>query len=151
MKNNPNSSGAPVDPGGNIRWIICSLLFFSVAVNYLDRLVLAILKKDLCRELGWSDADYGWITAAFSFAYAFGYLFGGRLMDRWGVKRGLPIFVLLWSCAATAHGLCSLIGVETKFAMTYPWFSWAEKGVVWLTLSMPMTAAGSCSRASRWA
>lgn len=32
---------------------------------------------------------------------------GGRQMDRWGVKRGLPIFVLLWSCAATAHGLCS--------------------------------------------
>jgi ACS family hexuronate transporter-like MFS transporter len=38
--------------------------------------------------------------------------------------------------------LCSFIGLETKFALTYPWFSWAEKGVVWLTLSMPMTAAG---------
>ncbi|OYU98785.1 MAG: MFS transporter, partial [Verrucomicrobiales bacterium VVV1] len=94
------------------------------------------------RDLGWSDADYGWITAAFSFAYAFGYLAGGRQMDRWGVKRGLPIFVLLWSCAATAHGLCSSIGLESRFALTYPWFSWAEKGVVWLTLSMPMTAAG---------
>ena len=145
MKNESSSTtaaGSVAAAGGNIRWIICSLLFFSVAVNYIDRLVLAILKKDLCRELGWSDADYGWITAAFSFAYAFGYLFGGRLMDRWGVKRGLPIFVFCWSCAATAHGLCSLIGVETKFALSYPWFSWAEKGVVWLTLSMPMTAAG---------
>jgi MFS transporter, ACS family, hexuronate transporter len=145
MKNDPVPavSAAPTaSAGGNIRWIICGLLFFSVAVNYIDRLVLAMLKKDLCRELGWNDADYGWIAAAFSFAYAFGYLFGGRLMDRWGVKRGLPIFVLLWSCAAIAHGLCALIGVETRFAMTYPWFSWAEKGVVWLTLSMPMTAAG---------
>ena len=135
-------SAAASSPGGSFRWVICSLLFFSVAVNYLDRLVLAILKKDLCGELGWSDVDYGWITAAFSFAYAFGYLFGGRLMDRWGVKRGLPIFVFCWSCAAAAHGLCGLIGVEAKFAMSYPWFSWAEKGVVWLTLSMPMTAAG---------
>lgn len=143
MKNNPSPSGAAGGlPGGNFRWTICGLLFFSVAVNYLDRLVLAILKTDLCRDLGWSDADYGWITAAFSFAYAFGYLLGGRQMDRWGVKRGLPIFVLLWSCAATAHGLCSLIGLDTKFTMSYPWFSWAEKGVVWLTLSMPMTAAG---------
>lgn len=113
-----------------------------MAINYLDRLVLAILKKDLCRDLGWSDADYGWITAAFSFAYAFGYLIGGRQMDRWGVKRGLPIFVLLWSFAAMAHGLCSFIGVETKFALNYPWFTWTERGVVWLTLSMPMTAAG---------
>lgn len=143
MANDPTPSGAAVGhPGGHFRWAICGLLFCSVAVNYLDRLVLAILKKDLCRDLGWSDADYGWITAAFSFAYAFGYLFGGRLMDRWGVKRGLPIFVFLWSCAATAHGLCGLIGLEERFAMTYPWFSWAEQVLMWLTLSMPMTAAG---------
>jgi ACS family hexuronate transporter-like MFS transporter len=128
-------------PGGNFRWVICGLLFFSVAVNYLDRLVLAILKKDLCRELGWTDADYGWITAAFSFAYAFGYLLGGRQMDRWGVKKGLPIFVLAWSCAATAHGLCGLIDTGARFEMSYPWFV-AEKGLQWMTLAMPMTAAG---------
>ncbi len=143
MKTNPGSSvSATATPGGHFRWVICSLLFFSVAVNYIDRLVLAILKKDLCRELGWSDSDYGWITAAFSFAYAFGYLFGGRLMDRWGVKRGLPIFVFCWSCAAAAHGLCGLIGVGTTFTLSYPWFSWTEKELTWLTLSLPMTAAG---------
>jgi ACS family hexuronate transporter-like MFS transporter len=131
----------PRSAGGNFRWVICGLLFCSVAVNYLDRLVLAILKKDLCRELGWTDADYGWITAAFSFAYAFGYLLGGRLMDRWGVKKGLPIFVLLWSCAATAHGLCGLIDVGSRFEMTYPWFSF-DKGFSLMTLALPMTAAG---------
>lgn len=129
-------------PGGNFRWVICALLFFSVAVNYIDRLVIGILKKPLSEELGWTDADYGHIAAAFSFAYAFGYLFGGRLMDRWGVKRGLPIFVFSWSVAATAHGLIGLIDPAATFQMSYPWFSWAEKGLVWLTLSMPMTAAG---------
>lgn len=134
----PAASPSP----GRFRWVICSLLFFSVAVNYIDRLVLAILKHDLSRELGWTDADYGWITAAFSFAYAFGYLFGGRLMDRWGVKKGLPIFVLLWSCAATAHGLCGYIAVGQTFTMSLPWFSWAEKSVGWIILAMPMTAAG---------
>ena len=30
---------------GNYRWVICTLLFFSVAVNYIDRLVIGILKK----------------------------------------------------------------------------------------------------------
>ncbi|QYM77796.1 MFS transporter [Horticoccus luteus] len=134
-------SAASTSPG-RFRWVICSLLFFSVAVNYIDRLVLAILKNDLSRDLGWTEADYGWITAAFSFAYAFGYLFGGRLMDRWGVKKGLPIFVLLWSCAATAHGLCGFIAVGHTFSMHLPWFSWAEKSVGWILLTMPMTAAG---------
>ncbi|MBE2213292.1 MAG: MFS transporter [Opitutaceae bacterium] len=141
MSSSEASPPAPKSAGGNFRWVICGLLFFSVAVNYLDRLVLAILKKDLCRELGWSDADYGWITAAFSFAYAFGYLLGGRLMDRWGVKKGLPIFVTLWSCAATAHGLCGLIDVGSRFEMTYPWLSF-DKGFALMTLTLPMTAAG---------
>ena len=127
---------------GKFRWVICALLFFSVAVNYLDRLVIGILKKPLSGQLGWSDSDYGNIAAAFSFAYAFGYLFGGRLTDRLGVKRGLPLFVLCWSAAAMAHGLCGLIGVEDQFRMQYPWFSAAEKGIVWMTLAMPMTAAG---------
>jgi ACS family hexuronate transporter-like MFS transporter len=129
-------------PRGNYRWVVCGLLFFSVAVNYIDRLVIGILKAPLSEQLGWSESDYGNIAAAFSFAYAFGYLFGGRLMDRFGVKRGLPLFVLAWSIAATGHGLVSWIGVESQFRLSYPWFSWAEKSFVFMTLVMPMTAAG---------
>jgi MFS transporter, ACS family, hexuronate transporter len=132
----------PTTAEGNYRWVICALLFFSVAVNYIDRLVIGILKKPLSQQLGWNDADYGHVAAAFSFAYAFGYLFGGRLMDRLGVKRGLPMFVFVWSLAATAHGLVGLIGVEEQFRMSYPWYSIAEKGMIWVMLAMPMTAAG---------
>jgi ACS family hexuronate transporter-like MFS transporter len=129
-------------PGGNYRWVICGLLFFSVAINYIDRLVIGILKAPLSEALGWSEVDYGNIAAAFSFAYAFGYLIGGRSMDRFGVKRGLPLFVLAWSLAATAHGLVSLIGLEDKFSLRYPWFSGTEKSFVLMTVVMPMTAAG---------
>jgi ACS family hexuronate transporter-like MFS transporter len=128
--------------GGRFRWVICTLLFFSVAVNYIDRNTISILKGPLMNRLGWSEVDYGNITAAFSFAYAFGYLFGGRIMDRLGVKRGLPIFVIAWSLAAMGHGLCSLLELKDPFRMTYPWFSVAEKGFIIATLAMPMTAAG---------
>ena len=135
-------TAVPDGKAGNMRWVICGLLFFSVAVNYIDRLVIGILKKPLSAHLGWNDADYGHIAAAFSFAYAFGYLFGGRLVDRFGVKRGLPVFVLLWSLAAASHGLCGLIDVKEQFRMSYPWFSMAEGGFMIATLVMPMTAAG---------
>lgn len=129
-------------PASNFRWVICALLFFSVVVNYLHRLTIGILKAPLSEELGWSETDYGYIAAGFSFAYAFGYLFGGRLMDRLGVSRGLPMFVSIWSLAAMAHGLCGLIGVNEQFRITYPAFSWAEESVVWATLTIPMTVAG---------
>lgn len=139
---NTTPSSAPSTAPGHFRWTICGLLFFSVAVNYIDRLVIGILKAPMSEKLGWSEADYGHIAAAFSFAYAFGYLFGGRLMDRWGVKRGLPAFVLAWSVAATAHGLCGLIGVQEQFRLQYPWFSWTEKGIVWATFAAPLTVLG---------
>jgi len=127
---------------GKVRWAICALLFFSVAVNYIDRLVIGILKKPISAELGWTDADYGYITAFFSFAYAFGYLIGGRMIDRLGVKKGLPIFVFLWSLAAAGHGFVSLIDPAAQFQMSYPWISFAQKGVAWFILAMPMTAMG---------
>lgn len=58
----------------------------------------------MSQELHWSEGDYANIAAAFQFAYAFGYLFGGRAMDWLGVKLGLPITVFLWSVACAAHG-----------------------------------------------
>src|SRR6185503_18502975 len=90
---------APTPPaaGGNVRWSICGLLFFSVALNYIDRNIIGILKMPLSKELGWSETDYAHIASAFQFASAFASLAGGRAMDRLGVRRGLPIAVTLWS------------------------------------------------------
>ncbi len=133
-------SPAPDAKSGNLRWVICVLLFFSIVVNYLDRLVIAVLKPVLSEQLGWSETDYGMIAAAQSFAYAFGYLLGGRIIDRIGPKRGLPLFVLLWSLAAIAHGFCNYIDVGAKFS--FPWFEKTEAGLAVATIVMPMTAAG---------
>ena len=138
----PEKRGSRSPGPGRTRWVICALLFFSVAVNYIDRLVIGILKKPISLELGWTDADYGYIAAFFSFSYAFGYLIGGRMIDKLGVKKGLPIFVCVWSLAAVAHGLVSFVEKTAQFRMSYPWFSFAELSFAWMTLAMPMTAAG---------
>jgi len=92
-------------PAGHLRWVICGLLFFGTAINYIDRQVLAILKPELSHDLHWDPQDYANIVTAFQLAYAFGYLFGGRLMERFGVKRGLPAAALVWSLFAALHGL----------------------------------------------
>ena len=90
---------------GNFRWVICGLLFLSTMINYMDRQVIGVLKPQLTHDLGWTEKGYANIVTAFQFAYALGYLGGGRLMDKIGVKRGLPLAALLWSVAAAAHGL----------------------------------------------
>ena len=69
-----NAGGAPLSNLGgrigNYRWVICALLFFSTTINYVDRNSLSVLKTTLQNALGWNDVDYGWITTAFTFAYA---------------------------------------------------------------------------------
>lgn len=134
----PNGNGYP-GAGGGYRWVICGLLFLSVAVNYIDRNIIGILKMPLSQELGWSESDYAHIASAFQIAYAFGYLFGGRVVDRLGVKRGLPWFVALWSLAAAAHGLVSYISPTARLSLALPWL---EAAAAW---SVPATVLGFMS------
>src|SRR3569833_860240 len=129
--------------GGNTRWVICGLLFALVALSYIDRLIIGILKKPIGEQLGWSEADYGNIAAAVSYAFAFGDLFAGRAVERLRVKRGLPIFFSVWCLAVVVFGLIGFIDKDA--VMHLPWFSWGEKGLQWATLVMPMTAFGFVS------
>jgi ACS family hexuronate transporter-like MFS transporter len=85
------------------RWTICPLLFVATTINYVDRQVLGILAPTLQRELHWTEADYGDIVSWFSFAYAFGFLVAGRVIDWIGVRRGLATAVIAWSIAAIGH------------------------------------------------
>lgn len=127
---------------GNIRWVICTLLFFSVLINYLDRLTISVLKTPLSEMFGWSELDYGYIAGAFSFAYAFGYLFGGRLSDRWGVKKALPYFVGAWSLVAGLHGLVVFLDMDQTIKAYAPQITTAFPYLVISAVMVPMTAAG---------
>ena len=92
-----------VERPSSYRWTICALLFVATTINYVDRQVLGILAPTLQRELHWTEADYGDIVSWFSFAYAFGFLVAGRVIDWIGVRRGLAIAVVAWSLAAIGH------------------------------------------------
>src|SRR5689334_18409407 len=93
----------PPDKVGRYRWTICALLFFATTINYMDRQVLGILAPTLQREIGWSNVEYGAIGWWFTSAYAIGLLFAGRLIDRFGVRRGYAVAIVTWSIAAMSH------------------------------------------------
>lgn len=103
---------------GHFRWVICALLFFAATVNYIDRQVLSILKPTLEHEFGWSETDYGWIVFSFQTAYAIGLLIVGRLMDRFGTKKGFAYSITLWSLAALAHAWALPIGAAVATILT---------------------------------
>jgi len=94
---------------GRVRWGICALLFFATTINYVDRSVLGVLAPLLRTEIGWSDQEYGNISAAFTLAYAIGFLFAGWFIDKFGTRIGYAVYLVVWSLAAAGHALASTV------------------------------------------
>lgn len=87
----------------NVRWTVVTLIFFATTVNYIDRQVIGLLKPYIQDDLGWTEADYGYIVTAFQVAYGIGMLVCGRMLDRLGSKLGYSIAIIVWSLGAMLH------------------------------------------------
>ena len=87
----------------NVRWTVVALIFFATTINYIDRQVIGLLKPYIQEDLGWTEADYGYIVTAFQIAYGIGMLLGGRMLDRFGSKLGYSIAIVVWSIGAVLH------------------------------------------------
>ncbi|WP_396331077.1 MFS transporter [Burkholderia anthina] len=64
-----------------------------------------MLKPDLAAQFNWTETDYSYMVAVFTACYALGLVLSGKLVDRYGVKLGYGICVLVWSVAACGHAL----------------------------------------------
>ena len=149
------TDAGPQKAGGNVRWVICALLFFATTINYIDRQVIGILKPTLQGELGWSEVDYGMIVFWFQAAYAIGLLACGPIIDKIGSKMGYAAAITLWSLAALCHALVRTPGGFSiaRFALGLGEaanFPAAIKSVAeWFpTKGRALAAAACCSRAT---
>ncbi len=87
------------------RWVICTLLFAATVIAYVDRGVIAYLKNTLESVIpGLNDRTYGFVTAAFTAAYAIGMVVAGGLTDKLGTRKSFAIAITLWSVAAMLPG-----------------------------------------------
>ena len=118
----PSSNGSLI---GRFRWRICAVLFLATTINYIDRNVFSFTMLDttfrhqmlgIPLDQALTDADLvtfkermGYVDALFKFAYAFGFLVAGYLIDRVGTRRGYTISIAGWSVAAVGHGLANTV------------------------------------------
>src|ERR1700709_1438831 len=87
------------------RWIVVALLFAAVALSYIDRQVLSVLKPTLQHEYRWSETGYGDVVFWFQAADGIGYIAFGRIVDRIGARLGYALAVTLWTVGHMAHAL----------------------------------------------
>lgn len=83
-------------------------------ISYVDRNAIAVLIPTIQKETGLTAAQYGWIVAAFSYAYMLGNPLWGMLLDKLGVKVGMTIAVVGWSVASAFHAMA---GGAMSFAL----------------------------------
>ena len=103
MSSATEADASPAIKVGNYRWLICTLLFAAMVINYVDRQMLGVLKQPLSAEFGWSETDYADIIFWFQASYALAYLLFGRFIDRIGARWGFGIAFLIWQIGHIAH------------------------------------------------
>ncbi len=88
-----------------LRWYIVGLLCLVTAFNYFDRQTLALLSGTLEKVWGITTVQYSYLTSAWLISYMVMNAVNGRLIDFLGTRRGLGIFVAIWSGADALHAL----------------------------------------------
>ncbi len=89
------------------RWYILALLFFATTINYLDRIVFAVLMPIMREQLHFGTEQYGFITGAFQITYTVGFLAMGKFVDRYGTRIGYAVSLTWWSVSAALHSLAT--------------------------------------------
>ncbi len=99
------ASSEPTDSVGRATawaWGICWLMFASTVLNYMDRQAMTLVGTQIKGEFRLTNADFGWVLAAFQLTYALFQVPAGFLVDRWNVRWSYAIAVAWWSLAGIA-------------------------------------------------
>jgi sugar phosphate permease len=128
-----------------VRYVLLGVAMANAFLLYLDRICMGAVVQSgsFQTELGLGKDRVGDALAAFFLAYALGQLPAGWLVDRFGPRRMLVIYILLWSCCTAltgvATGLAMLVGMRLACGLSeagaYPasariikrWFPFAQR------------------------
>lgn len=91
------------------RHLVIGSTTLTAVLLYLDRICIAeIAKLDAFKnELGLTATQTGAILSAFFFSYALAQVPAGWLSDRFGARKMLPIYIVLWSICTALTGLAT--------------------------------------------
>jgi MFS family permease len=137
---------AQVESPSRVRYAVLTIATANAFILYLDRICMAAVVQSASfqRELGLTKDHVGDVLASFFFAYALGQPFAGWLADRFGPRKMLVSYILLWSMftglTGFAGGLFGLIVLRAACGLAeagaYPasallitrWFPFSQRG-----------------------
>lgn len=103
-----------VTPPTHIRFLVLAGLCTAAALSYVSRNAIAVAESTVRADLGLTKQESGWLMSAFFISYAVCQIPGAWVGQRFGARRALPAFAIVWSIATAATALGSFINL---FAM----------------------------------
>jgi sugar phosphate permease len=121
----------------HVRYIILALTVVVAVLLYLDRFCLGYVTPYISEGMRLTSGEIGFMLGAFFLTYAFGQLPAGWLADRFGVRKMLSFYLLVWSV------LTAFIGFADSFVV-----------LILLRFGCGLFEAGACPAAAglirRW-
>jgi len=87
------------------RWIVLSLVFSGIVINYIDRGNLSIAAPSIMRDFHIAPATMGVLLSAFFWTYGLFQIPAGAVVDRVGIRRAYAGAFLVWSLASAGIAL----------------------------------------------
>ncbi len=87
------------------RWILLTLVFIAIMINYVDRGNLSIAAPAMMKDFRISPATMGVLLSAFFWTYAVFQIPAGILVDRFGIRWAYTGAFLVWSIASASIAL----------------------------------------------
>jgi ACS family hexuronate transporter-like MFS transporter len=87
-----------------VSWWILILSSLDSVLSMIDRQTVAVLKTSIKARFAIGDSEYGLLVTAFLAGYAVFFIVCGRLVDRFGSRLTLALFIAIWSAASILSG-----------------------------------------------
>src|SRR5438067_11727159 len=97
----------PAVPATRMVLILLCLMYL---INYIVRVNVSTAAAVFQPELGLTNTQVGLIFSAFAYPYLAFQIAGGWVADKFGARRALTVFAILWSSATVLMGLANSLG-----------------------------------------
>lgn len=105
--NPPPANTAPT----HTRFVVLAGLCAAAALSYVSRNAIAVAESTVRGDLGLTKEQSGWLMSAFFISYSVCQIPGAWVGQRFGARRALPAFAIVWSIATAATALGGFVNV----------------------------------------